>query len=120
MLKALNVAIVLLLFYGLSQRFRPKVHIPVMALAFVLDMSLVLYIELNRHAIKQAIGPTAPVMKVHLVFSTLVVVLYVVQIATGILRYRRGGMASHKFTGAAFMVCRLGNLVTSFLIPTTG
>jgi len=86
---------------------------------FILDMALVLYIEMSRNAIKTAVGPNPPIMKVHLVFSVAVVVLYVFQMVSGYLRYRRGGMKYHKYTGIAFMVCRVVNLVTSFLIPVT-
>lgn len=119
-LKIASIFIVLLLFYGFSQRRRPSVHIPVMVGAFALDMLLVLYIELNRHAVEQAIGPTVPIMKVHLFFSFGTVILYVVQIVGGILRSRTGGAPWHKQAGYAFLLFRVGNLVTSFLIPTTG
>jgi len=119
-LKIASIFIVLLLFYGFSQRRRPNVHIPVMVMAFILDMLLVLYIELNRHAVEQAIGPTVPIMKVHLFFSFGVVILYLVQIVGGILRKTRGGAPWHKQAGYAFLLFRVGNLVTSFLIPTTG
>jgi len=119
-LKIASVIIVLILFYGFSQRKRPSVHIPVMVGAFILDMSLLLYIELNRGAVAQAIGPTPPIMKVHLFFAFGVVILYVVQIVGGILRKKRGGAPWHKQAGYAFLLFRVGNLITSFMIPTTG
>src|SRR3972149_7428591 len=108
-LKIASIFIVLLLFYGFSQRQRPNVHIPVMATAFILDMLLVLYIELNRHAVEQAIGPTVPIMKVHLFFSFGVVILYLVQIVGGVLRKTKGGARWHKQAGYAFLLFPRGD-----------
>jgi hypothetical protein len=119
-LKILSVGIVLLLFYGYSQRRQSRIHIPVMVGAFILDMLLVLYIELNRHAMEQAVGPTTLLMKVHLFFSFGVLILYLVQIVGGVLRHREAGASWHKEAGMAFLLFRVGNLVTSFFIPASG
>ncbi|MCA9430106.1 MAG: hypothetical protein KC940_06345 [Candidatus Omnitrophica bacterium] len=120
-LKLISIGIVVLLFYGLSQRFRPKIHIPVMLSAFVLDVSLVLYIELTRDATGQAMGWShlPGIMKIHIFLSTMTVVMYLVQIVSGFIRFRKGGMPYHKHTGILFMIFRLGNLITSFLIETS-
>jgi hypothetical protein len=117
-LKLISVGVVALLFYGVSQRSRPRIHMPVMALAFLIDLSMVVYIELNRHAIEQAVHPTSGLMKVHLFCSIVAVLLYPVQIGSGLKKYLWGGVAFHKYTGAAFLFFRVGNLITSFLIPT--
>jgi len=121
-LKAFSIGIVCLLVYGLTQRFKPRIHIPVMLTAFVLDLALVLYIELNRDATGQALGwnDLPVIMRIHILLSTLTVVFYVIQIVSGFIRWRRGGMKYHLYTGIAFMAFRLGNLITSFMIETHG
>ncbi len=119
-LKLISIGIVGLLIYGLTQRFRPKVHIPIMLSAFALDVSLVLFIELTRDATGQALGwaNLPEIMKFHIFLSTMTVVFYIVQIVSGFRRYRYGGMPYHLHTGILFMIFRLGNLITSFLIET--
>jgi len=120
-LKIISIGIVILLFYGLTQRFRPRIHIPVMLSAFVLDVGLVLYIELSRDATGTAMGwdDLPGIMQIHIFLSTMTVVMYLVQIVSGFIRYRKGGMPYHKHTGILFMVFRLGNLLTSFMIDTS-
>lgn len=119
-LKLISIAVVALLVYGILQRSRPKIHIPVMLTAFVVDVALVLYIELTRDATGQALGwgDLPAMMQVHIFLSTMTVVLYLVQIVSGVIRYRGGAAPYHLYTGIAFMVFRLGNLLTSFLIET--
>jgi uncharacterized membrane protein YozB (DUF420 family) len=118
-LKFLSVGVVALLLYGFSQRRHPRIHIPVMLAAFIADMSLVAVIELSRHAIEQAIHPApSMVLRIHIGLSVVTVLLYLIQIGTGWLRWKRGGMKFHAYTGWTLLVFRLGNLVTSFLIPT--
>jgi hypothetical protein len=91
-----------------------------MVSAFVIDMSMVLDIELTRAAVKTAMGPTSLLMKVHLFFAFGTVLLYLVQIVSGAIRFKKGGVKFHKYTGISFLLFRFGNMVTSFLIPTTG
>jgi len=118
-LKIISIAIVTLLLYGLTQRRRPHVHIPVMLFCFVADMLVVLYIELSRQAVGQLLTPNNPfIMKVHLFFSIGVLLFYLIQIVTGFIRYKRGGMKIHLYTGICFLICRFGNLITSFMIET--
>lgn len=117
-LKALSVGVVLLILYGYARRREPRVHIPVMLSAFVIDMSIVAYIEGSREAVRQAMGPTSPLMKLHLACSILTLALYLVQIGSGILKARGVAVPFHRQTGLAFLLFRVGNLVTSFLIPT--
>ena len=121
-LKLISIGIVILLVYGITQRFRPKIHIPVMLIAFVLDVALVLYIELSRDATGQALGwnDLPGIMQIHIFLSTMTVVMYLVQIASGFIRWKKGGMPYHKHTGIIFMLFRLGNLATSFMIETHG
>lgn len=115
-LRVLNVLIYIVILIGFANRKKPRVHVPIMAAAFVMDVLLVLYIEFTRRAIEQAIGETTLTMKVHLAASLLVVFLYVGQIITGIKKRRGQPSRWHGKAGVAFLSTRLVNLVTSFLV----
>ena len=119
-LKIISIGIFALLVYGIFQRKNTRIHIPVMLTAFVLDVSLVLYIELTRDATGQALawGDLPRIMHIHIFLSVMTVVLYLVQIVSGWIRFKKGGMPYHLYTGILFMMFRLGNLITSFLIET--
>lgn len=116
LLKAISIFAFLLLLVGYGFRRRRRVHVPLMLSAFCIDMGLVVYIELNRHAIKQALHPPGPLMIVHIAISVAVVVLYFWQIFTGIGKLRGRRCPSHRLTGQIFLFLRFGNLATSFLV----
>ncbi len=115
-LKILSIVVYVIILVAFANRKRVKVHVPMMAAAFVIDVAMVLYIELTRHAIETAVGPTSPVMKIHIALSVITVVLYVGQIITGIKKAKGQTSAWHGKAGAIFLLARLGNLITSFLI----
>lgn len=108
---------------GVAFRKRATIHIPLMASAFVLDLALLLYIEFTRHAVEK-LGETLQtatpdgLLYFHVSVSALTLVLYIVQIMTGI-RLFKGGLpnpALHRNYGMLFLTCRLLNYVTSFFV----
>ena len=103
--------------FGLVHRKNRKVHVPLMVSAFVIDISLVLYIEFTRKAVETALTPQHPLVVFHIVISVVVVLLYILQIGLGmnLLRFNRF-RPMHRLVGFAFIVFRFGNFVTSFLI----
>lgn len=115
-LKIISIVACLLLAAGYVNRRRKRVHIPLMLSAFVVDMGLVLYIELNRGAINTARTTTSGLMIFHIAISVGVVLLYLWQIYSGIRRARGGESVSHGITGVMLLVTRLGNLITSFMV----
>jgi len=115
-LKMLSILACILIAVGLTQRRRRSVHIPLMLTAFLIDMGIVAYIEFNRGAIAAAKAKWGALMVVHIIISVLVLVLYVVQIVSGIRKARGSAAHWHKLTGISFAVLRFGNLVTSFLV----
>ncbi len=114
---------VLLIALGWKFKKRAEIHIPLMASAFVLDLSLLLYIEFTRHAIEtlQKDITTAThegLLYFHVMVSAIMLILYFVQIGTGI-RLAKGNAVSrvfHKNAAIAFVACRLLNYVTSFFV----
>lgn len=113
-----TIAMVFLTVGWLSRR-RPALHIPCMAVAFTIDFSLLLYLELTRNAVDTAVKEFAhdSILTVHILFSVSFTVLYFVQIATGIASRRRGGvLKSHCVSAMLFACSRIGGYITSFLI----
>lgn len=117
-LKAISIGACILLLVGYAYRRRRYVHVPLMLSAFIIDMSLVAYIELTRHAIEKALSGPGPLMVVHILISVAFVLLYFWQIFTGIGRWRGLKHRAHKSTGLIFLLLRFGNLVTSFLVTS--
>ena len=95
-------------------------HIKVMTTAFIMDVSLVLMIEIQRHAVEKVITEhLKPLLLFHVIVSLLVVVGYIWQIVYGrkILSAVPNARIIHMYSGIIFMVLRLTNYVTSFMLP---
>lgn len=98
-------------------------HIPLMAAAFATDLALLVYIEFSRHAI-ETLGENlqAPthdgLLYFHVAISAVMLVLYIVQIITGIQLFRgtHPRRAAHRVCAILFIVCRLLNYATSFFV----
>ena len=124
--KVVNTAMVILIAYGLTQRRRPKVHIPVMLTAFAVDLVNVLIVELVARAKHQGEGAVEAGLKAmsgsgtfleqfHIIVSVLCIVGYVVALVTGTRLYRRWvGRTAHRANAGVFVVTRLASYVTSF------
>lgn len=123
MLILFSTVILLVIAFGLYKRRQPKVHIPVMGLAFVMDIALVLYIEWTRHAIETfAESVAVPMDKTLLLFhigvSLVTILLYVALIVSGIRLFRGDAAVRtwHRGLAGAFILFRLTNYATSFFI----
>lgn len=104
---------------GLSLRFHPERHARWMLSAFALDTALVLWIEINRRAIEQAFDPTIPgMLAIHIGFSAVAALGWLGLVGLGLLLLRghRHLKPWHKGLAVIFLVARLGNFLTSFLI----
>ncbi len=108
---------------GVWFRERPTLHIPLMSTAFAMDLGLLLYIEFTRHAVEK-LGETMQsptpdgLLYFHVAVSGLTLVLYFVQIFTG-MRLYKGTTANrllHRSGALLFIGCRLLNYITSFFV----
>lgn len=115
-----STLVIILLAFGLYHRHDKKKHIPLMLTAFVIDLSLVLIIEIQRKAVESVVdnvvhAPNSLVI-FHAIVSLLVIVLYIGQIITGtkIARGKRYHLALHQQMAVLFIVLRLTNYITSF------
>lgn len=116
-LRLISIFVCALILVGVMVRKKKKIHIPIMITAFLIDLSLVLYIEITRDAIASAQAKMGPLMIVHICLSVLALSLYIVQFITGIQNARGKYSAWHRKIPMVFVGSRLGNLVTSFMIP---
>lgn len=109
-----------LVFLGLLMLRRKdyRTHAALMATAFAIDFSLVLYIEIMRGAVEQAMRVPPPLLLFHIIISTLALLLHAVQLVLGalLLKGKLTYRGWHRWLGIAYLVLRLGNYVTSFII----
>lgn len=118
---ALHVAstlVVALVVLGLVNRRRPLVHRALMVTAFVIDLSLVVYIEATRHAVETVATGVHPLLWVHAAISVAVLVCYALMLGLG-RRLIAGAFElrlTHRNLGIAFCVLRGLNYVTSFYV----
>ena len=115
-LKYISICVCVVVLVGYIFRRRRGIHVPAMLTAFIIDMSVVAYIEVTRDALASAKAKMGPLMVVHLIFSISVVVLYFGQIATGLRKLKGGPSWWHKRGATLFLLSRFGNLFTSFWV----
>lgn len=118
--------VIILLAIGIINRHKRKIHIPAMTAAFIIDLSLVLIIEIQRHAIENVIVNRNAFVWFHVIISTLVLVFYIVLAVTGSKMsklaagpdfYNSKLVKIHKYASILFILCRLTNYVTSMFMP---
>jgi len=134
MLHAASTLVLVLIGLGLYNRRRPQIHWRLMTAALVTDFALVLYIELTRHAVGTVTSGFKPLVWFHAGISTTVLALYVAMLILGrrllvapALAVAGGGALTvsphaehtrsmHRNLGMTFVVFRLLNYVTAFMI----
>ncbi len=111
--------VLLMIGRGLVLRRERLRHVRWMLSAFLLDTALVLWIELNRSAIEQAFDPALRgILAIHIGFSAVAALGWLGLVVLGglLLRGHSGLRAWHLRLAVLFLVARLGNFLTSFLI----
>ncbi len=114
-----------IIFLGLVFRRKTKLHIPLMLTAFTIDIVEVLYIELNRQAIKTATNVFMLldgrfILMVHILISLATVIMYLILIKSGftLLKARNDELLRirHRDMATIFIVLRVLNFITSFWV----
>jgi len=116
--------VMLLVFAGFWFRRHARIHVPCMMMAFLLDFSLVIYLEVIKRVVQSVGGQIVhPVqshglLAFHVIVSTLTLVLYGVLMALGfsLLRGKQQSRTPHRRLGYLFLACRLLNYITSFFV----
>ena len=116
-----NVLIMVLICLGLLNRRRPRTHMRIMLTCFAIDAINVLAIELRNAAIEKSIdaltkGDNA-LLAFHVVVSGSCIVCYGIATFTGRRLYKRGvGRRGHKLNATVFLITRLANGITAFMV----
>ena len=121
MLSVISTVICFVVLGGYLLRADRGSHARWMTIAFVLDMTLLLYVELSRSAIKTASQPPHPFVSFHIAISVLMVGLYFHQMYSGIRSSRSSGSAKpvrHRGAGKLFLALRSANLITGFFVSS--
>lgn len=116
-LKILSLFVCLLVIAGYCGRRRKRLHITLMLSALAIDLGLVLYLELTRAVVESIPSrPLTPLLVLHITISVTVLVLYGIQLVTGINKARGRPSALHSKIPFWFITLRIGNLITSYFI----
>lgn len=119
----ISISACVLIAVGIRKRRNRGLHMRIMITAFVIDLLLVGWIEWTRHAVEKSLAlqdypPPGPLLAFHVAVSVMTLVFYVVQLTLG-MKIANGAEHRrhlHRNSGGIFVILRLTNLVTSFLI----
>lgn len=121
----LNAAILVLILVGVALHHRRLLHAQLMKLCFALDMLLLIAVEFLRSkpsAVGKAVETVSSgdntVLFIHILFSVGVLALWVVQLVLGakVLRGDRSRLPLHAKMAKLFLLVRVGNVVTAFMV----
>ncbi len=118
---SVSTLVLVLIAIGLQRRHDRRVHIPIMLTCFVIDVANVLFIELGRGAVMRTLETATQagewLLKVHIAFSVMTLAGYVVAALTG-SKLRKGidVRKVHRWNGAIFLLNRVANYATSFMV----
>lgn len=119
MLHTLSTFVIVLLVTGIFLRKRHNAwHWRLMITAFVIDVAIVLYIELTRHAVETVLSEVSPLIWFHAAVSLAVIALYLVMFALGrkLIVGQNKLRLTHRNVAIAFCACRGINYVTSYWV----
>jgi len=119
MLHVISTLVLVIVAVGFWLRKRQNaVHIRLMISAFLIDLLLVLYIEISRHAVQKVVASTRPLVWFHAAVSVMVLICYVVmiQLGRGVLADHPKAREWHRMLGMTFVVLRGLNYITSYLV----
>ncbi len=125
MLNYANLAIFLFICVGAVLHHRRDLHVKFMLTAFALDILLLLVVEFTDNAIATAYrsategGDGRVITLIHVAFAVGALLMWFVQIVVGRKIYKQGRselMPRHAAGARLFLVLRLGNVVTAFML----
>ena len=119
MLHLISTGVLVLIAAALWFRKRNRIiHMRLMISAFAVDVLLVLYIEITRHAVEKVATHVRPLLWFHAGVSLAVLICYVVMILLGrpMLAGKYESRTMHRTVGIAFVVLRSLNYVTSYMV----
>jgi len=116
LLSILNFAVLAWVIVAVLMRRNHAVHVTMVTLTFAFDMALLLFVELDREAVKQSLGGPGVMMTIHIAIATLLAVLYPWLLFTG-GRVSAGAVHTrHRKLATLFLAGRLGLAVTALAL----
>lgn len=121
----LNCLVFAVIIVGVALHHKRDLHAKMMLTAFVLDLALLLAVELSNSAVAQAFrnvadaGDRTAMTVIHVAFAVGGLVMWFVQIWSGRKIWKEGRMEllpRHARGAKLFMLLRLGNVVTAFMV----
>ena len=118
MLHIISTIVLIVITAGLVARRHRRVHLTLMAAAFVTDLCLLVYIEASRHAVEKVARGVGALLWFHVAISVAMLACYgaMIFLGLGIFRGTRTSRTTHRNIGMAFVVFRLLNYITSFMV----
>lgn len=115
-----STLIVILMMIGIYFRKRREIHVKIMAITILWDITLILQIELSRGAIAKAsqVAKNIMLLNIHVSLALLTVVFYGLMIYTGrkVLNGEKLVQQKHKSFGWVTFVLRILTYITSFFV----
>lgn len=108
-----------LLIAGVLLRRRVHLHVPMLLTAFALDVGLLVFLQLTRNAIQTVLNqPNPPILYFHVACSVSMLLGWTIMIFLGwkLLRGNESIRPVHRTGAAIFLLLRVANYTTSFLI----
>lgn len=108
-----------LLIAGVLLRRRVHLHVPLLLTAFALDVGLLIFLQLTRGAIQTVLTqPNPPLLYFHVATSVGMLIGWGAMLFLGwkLLRGKDSIRPVHRVGAAIFLLFRLANYTTSFLI----
>ena len=113
----ISAAVCVLLVIGVLYRRRSSIHIPLMLSAFVIDVSMVVYLEVRRGVVESIPKrPMTLLLAVHIAISVIVLILYGTQVYSGFRRWQGHRSRWHYVAAFLLLPLRLLNFFTSILV----
>jgi len=123
----LNCAVLAFILLGVALHHRRDLHAKMMLTAFALDIALLLAVEFSNGAVAQAFRSVASdgsdgraITLIHVAFAASGLVMWFPQLWSGRKIWKQGRMEllpGHALRAKLFLVLRLGNVVTAFMLP---
>lgn len=111
----LNFGVFFWLVAGVFMKKRNALHMSWMTFGFALDLGLLLFIELDRDAIKAALGPMDFWLGVHILVALVLVALYPMTLWSGAKVSAGMPVSKHRRLAISFLVMRFLLAVTAWL-----
>jgi hypothetical protein len=116
LLSWINLVIFIAICLGVYYRRFHAFHITIMLSALLADLILLLIVELQNDAVRQAVETTGLLLGFHIAVSLIFLACYGLLIRTGFAKLKGKPAPLHRTYAFIFLFCRSMNCLTSFML----